>query len=168
MPDLTDTFLALISDPDSLTLDSEHMKRIERFTVLMYSKSCSAANVNEARLRLFSHGLRGLDAIPPTQAALFEHLRRSLLQAAFTWRQATTAQQSIPSPDKWGWELDPDMNQWMPFWTKLADASKACSLLLHCSCTKACRGNCKCSRAGLRCTTVCGCEGGCINNEQST
>jgi hypothetical protein len=168
MPDLTDTFLSLISDPHSLTLESEHMKLIERFTVLMYSKSCSAATVNEARLLLFSHGLCGLDAIPPTQAALFEHVKRSLLQAAFIWKQSTTAQQSIPSSDKWGWELDPDKNQWMPFWTKLADASKACALLLHCGCTKACRGNCKCSRAGLRCTTLCGCEGGCNNNDQST
>lgn len=136
MPELTDTFLSSTSDPDSFTLESEYMKLNERFTVLMYNKSCSAATVNEACLLLFSHGLRGLDAIPPTQAALLEHVKRSLIQASFIWKQATKAQQTIPPFDKWGWELDPDKNQWMPFWTTLADASKACALLLYCGCTK--------------------------------
>ena len=35
----------------------------------------------------------------------------------------------------------------------------------HCGCGKACRGNCKCARAGIKCTILCNCEGGCINND---
>ena len=49
--------LALTADPESLCLDLEHTSQLERFTVLMYSKSCDAATVNEACLKLFYHGL---------------------------------------------------------------------------------------------------------------
>ena len=32
------------------------------------------------------------------------------------------------------------------------DSSKTCSILLQCYCVKSCRGNCKCSKAGVHCT----------------
>ena len=47
----------------------------------------------------------------------------------------------------------------------LSNASEACAVLLNCGCLKACVGNCKCAKAGLKCTTLCKCEGGCINND---
>lgn len=49
------------------------MRRLERLTVLMYSKMCSANSVNEARKLMFTHGLKALECIPPTQQALFQH-----------------------------------------------------------------------------------------------
>ena len=150
--------------PEELSLESVHMQHLERFTVLMYSKGCGAAYVNDARAHLFSHGLKSLDSIPPTQAALFQHAKRSLFQASYIWKQTFRCRQDIPCPSSWGWELD-TKHQWIPHWTELADASNACNLLLHCSCTKACRGNCKCTRAGLRCSTLCKCEGCCMNND---
>ena len=168
MPALTATLLTIMEDPTSLTLDSDHMKQLEGFVVLMFSKSCSAATVNEARFKLFSRGLRALDTIPPSQAALFQHIKRSILQAAFIWQQSMTTQQTLPAFDEWGWNMDVEQKQWVPYWTTLGDASKACAVLLHCKCTRACRGNCKCSRAGLRCTSLCTCEGGCSNTEQLT
>ena len=162
---MTDTFLELSDNPDSFTIDSIHMQGLERFHIVMYSKSCSAATVNQARQQLFSHGLRSLEAIPPSQAALFEHLKRSIIQACFIWRQAATCHQVVPNFSAWGWELDERSQQWVSFWTTLADASKAYALLLHCGCKKACRGHCKCSKAGVRCTSLCKCEGGCVNND---
>ena len=83
MPEMTETFLALTDDPKSFTMECIHMKWVERFHIIMYSKSCSAGTVNQARQNLFSHGLRSLDTIPPTQAALFEHLKRIILLACF-------------------------------------------------------------------------------------
>ena len=139
------------------------MQCIERFVVLMYSKTCGSATVNDARHYLFSNGSRSLDSIPPTQAALFEPVKMTLVQASFIWKQSITCHQEIPVFDKWGWEQDKHNKQWLPFWTTLADASKASSFLLHCGCTQSCRGNCKCSRAGLRCTPLCMCEGGCLD-----
>ena len=92
LPDLTDTLVALTQDPDLFTLESIHMQQIERFVIIMYSKGCGAASVNEARHRLFTTGSRSLENIPPTQAALFQHVKRALLQASFYWNQATTVQ----------------------------------------------------------------------------
>ena len=60
MPELTETFLNLTQDPHTFSMDTDDMKQLERFTVLMYSRSCSATSVDEARLQLFTHGLRTL------------------------------------------------------------------------------------------------------------
>ena len=45
------------------------MRHLERLTVLMYSKMCSA----EAKKLMFTHGLKALECMPPTQQALFQH-----------------------------------------------------------------------------------------------
>ena len=120
-PDLTETMIALTEDLESFMLESVHMHCIERFVVLMYSKMCGSATVNNARHHLFSNGSRSLDSIPPTQAALFEHVKRALLQASFIWKQSTSCHQTIPAFEKWGWEQDGRSKQWLPFWTTLAD-----------------------------------------------
>lgn len=80
-PGLTDTLVALSNDPSLFNLESDHMQRLERFVVLMYSKTCGVDRINEARYRLFTTGKKTLDNIPPTQAALVEHIKRALLQA---------------------------------------------------------------------------------------
>lgn len=167
-PEVNDTFIAITRDPTGLTLDSLHMRCLERWTVLMYSKNCNTDSVNEARKLLFTHSLKSLDSIPPTQNALFQHAKRALLTAAYVWKQALSRIPKIPNPSEWGWEWNARCKEWVPYWTDLADVSKACSLLLHCGCVTSCRGNCKCHRAGLRCSTLCKCEGGCTNNDSET
>ena len=69
--ELTDTLVALTHDLDLFSLESVHMQQIECFIVLMYSKGCGAARVNEARHHLLTTGSRSLENIPPTQATLF-------------------------------------------------------------------------------------------------
>ena len=66
-PQLTDTLMALSDEPDLISLDSIHMEQLERWTVIMYSKSCGCSRVNDARRQLFSHGKCTLENIPPTQ-----------------------------------------------------------------------------------------------------
>ena len=95
-PFLTETMVTLTEDPHSVTLESVHMQCIERFVVLMYSKTCGSATVDDARYHLFSTGSRSLENILPTRAALFQHVKRSLLQASFIWKQSTTCHQTIP------------------------------------------------------------------------
>ncbi|KAL8570748.1 hypothetical protein ACOMHN_006898 [Nucella lapillus] len=164
-PELTDTLITLTCNPQELSPQSQHMCTLERFVVVMYSKSCGMGRVNEARFRLFTSGKKTLEALPPTQAALYQHIRRAVLQNIF-WTQATSVHQDIPDFHDWGWHKDSN-GGWLPFWTTLEDSSKACSILLQCGCAKSCTGNCKCCRAGVRCTSVCKCEGGCVNNEDS-
>jgi hypothetical protein len=165
-PNLSNTLIELTQNPDLINTEPVYLQRLEQFVVNMYSRGSQVhgLNVNEARLRLFSSGQRSLENIPPTQAALLEHVKRALLQASFFWKQATSAYQAIPDFSEWGWKLDDAGKTWLPFWSPLADAGIACSLLLQCGCTKSCRGNCKCSRAGVHCSVLCKCEGGCCNN----
>ena len=101
-PDLTDTLVALTLNRNMFGIESTHMQWIERFVVLMYSKGCGAASVNEAILRLFTSGTKSLESIPPTQAALFQHVKRAILQSSFYWHQALSAQQEIPDFSGWG------------------------------------------------------------------
>jgi len=132
--------------------------------VLMYSQNCAAQSVNEARKLMFTHGLKSLDSIPPTQNALFQHAKQALHTAGFVWKQSFSRIPEIPNPGDWGWEWNARTNQWVPYWTDCQTSAR----LAHCSSNAgvvACKGNCKCHRAGLHCSPLCKCEGGCTNNE---
>ena len=131
----------------------------------MYSKHCAAVSVNEARKLMFTHGLKSLEKIPPTDHALFQHTQRTLLTAAYIWKQPLTRDPNIPDPGQWGWEWNERTKVWVPFWTELPAASQGCALLLHCGCVVACCGNCKCHRAGINRSILCKCKGGCTNND---
>jgi len=48
IPALTYTLITLNEAPESFTMEYVHMQCIERFVVLMYSKTCSSATVNDA------------------------------------------------------------------------------------------------------------------------
>ena len=82
-PDLIETLVALTLNPNRFGMESIYMQRMERFVVLMYNKGYGATGVNEARLRLFTSGTKSLESIPPTQAALFQHVKRAILQSSF-------------------------------------------------------------------------------------
>ena len=69
-PDVTNAFLALAYKP--LEVSSRCVKHLEHFVVLMYGRTSSKTSVNDERKKLFAQKGRGLDAIPPTRAALVE------------------------------------------------------------------------------------------------
>ena len=136
-----------------------NMALLERFVVLLYSKSFDVENVNQARQTLFAKGTRTLENIPPTHAALQQLIKRAVLQAGYIWGQAIVPIQQRPTPALWGWEEDG--NGWTPKWTHLPEAATACYELIHCGCKQTCRSLCKCHRANLRCTALCTCGGNC-------
>ena len=156
-PDITTVFRTLSKTPTSVT--EQQIKSLQRFVVLMYSRTSSLSSVNEARQALFAQGTRTIQNIPPTEAALIEHIKRAVYQGGHVWGQALVPIQLLPSPSDWGWE--PSMQGWKPKWTVLPEASKACQELVHCGCKKACRGNCKCTKASLPCSALCMCGGNC-------
>ena len=156
--------MELIENPDLFDINTIHMECLEKLTVMMYSKNCSTTSVNEARQSLFTHNLKSLENIPPTQAALFQHVKRTILVSAYIWHLAFKKMLHIPDPGLHGWQWNDRLLIWVPYWTNLEDASKACSMLFHCGCKKSCTGNCKCSKAGLRLTPLCKCEAGCTKN----
>ena len=106
-----------------------------------------------------------LDSIPPRKPALFQRARHALLIAAFIWKSSLVKRPVMPDPSKWGWEWNEISKIWMLYWTDLPDASHGCSVLLHCGCSVACKGNCNYHRAGIRCSSLCKCQAGCTNND---
>ena len=62
-PKVTNTFVVIIQDPISLILDSLHMRRLERWAVLMYSKNCDDELLNDAMKVMFTHNIKSLDYI---------------------------------------------------------------------------------------------------------
>ena len=156
-PEITSTFQYMSSCPESVS--PEVLLQIERYVVLLYSKTSAAATVNSARSELFAKGARALENIPPTHWALIEIVKRAAYQAGYVWGQTLIAQPELPSPAIWGWEKSQD--GWTPKWSDLPQASKVCYELIHCKCKTACRGRCKCFKANLKCTGLCACAGHC-------
>ena len=110
---------------------------------------------------------RPMDGLPPSQAALVEHIKRAAYQAGHVWAQMFVAVPTLPSPGEWGW-LQTTEGSWKVKWTTLAEASHACRELLRCACKKGCRGQCKCLKASLQCTGLCLCGGQCDREWQSS
>ena len=140
-PAVTRVFRKLSTNPQALS--DEDMEELERFVILLYSCACPLKRVSEARQSLFAQSSRTLENIPPSQAALTEHIKRATFQAGFIWGQAL-----LPCPGDWGWSQNDD--RWTPVWTTLPEASRSCHELIHCGCRKACRGLCKCYKANLQ------------------
>ncbi len=159
---MTSDFKSLSWKPSQKSIDNL-LPALERFVILLYGRTLSVTNINDARKLLFSEGKRSQENIPPTRGALIQHIKRAAFQSGYVWAQSVIPCQIIPSPSEWGW-LNSDQ-EWIPKWTDLPDASSACNELIHCGCKEACHGNCKCSKASLRCTTLCACSGHCYSTD---
>ena len=156
-PDLTTALCHLMQRP--LTLSSEDIQVIESFVISLYSASCPLTEVNQARQQIFARSSRTFEYLPPTKAALIEHIKRVTYQAGYVWGQSLVAEQVLPSPSSWGWAESE--SGWVPFWTPLPPAAKALEELVSCGCTKSCAGKCSCYKKGLVCAARCKCGGNC-------
>ncbi len=141
-PAVTDAFESLLLMEET---SETAIAALERFVVLLYDRTSDLLQVNDARKQLFTQKSRSLENIPPTYAALKEHVKRASYQA-YCWNQALVPNPDIPSPSDWGWEKNYS-GCWQPFWTTLSQASNTCYELIHCGCKKGCRGKCKCVKA---------------------
>ncbi len=61
---------------------------MEHFTILLYDRTSSQINIDQARLELFSKKGRGMELIPPTKDALVQHLKRTVYRGGHCWGQA--------------------------------------------------------------------------------
>ncbi len=128
----------------------------------MRDRTSSQECVNEARKQLFAQKGRAIDGLPPTQAALVQHIKRAAYQAGHSWAQVMIAAPELPSPREWGWNKKAE-GGWEVCWTTLPEATQACRELIRCGCKKGCRGRCKCQNAALQCTALCFCGGLCTD-----
>ena len=103
-----------------------------------------------------------MDALPPSRAALIQHIKRAVYQGGHCWGKMLQVSIQLPSPGDWGWT---DSANWKPLWTTLPEASISSRELLRCGCKKGCRGQCKCKKAALKCTAMCQCDGKCTETD---
>ena len=76
---MTETMVTLIHQPEELTEDYVHMRRIERLALQMYNKNCSCTTVNGAWQMLFTHNLRNLKCTHPLKLLCSSMLREPSL-----------------------------------------------------------------------------------------
>ncbi|CAC5371327.1 unnamed protein product [Mytilus coruscus] len=67
------------------TIDAEDHYILERFVVAMYDRFSDIDRIDKARLELFVRKQRSYDSIPPTEAALIQHVKRAAYQAGCMW-----------------------------------------------------------------------------------
>lgn len=164
IPEITPEMAHYMVSPQEF--DDTKMEPFEKFVILLYDRTCSKTSVDAARMHMFTTKGRPIDAIPPTLAALLQHTKRAIHQAAFVWGQMFVRCPDVPSPGSWGWRKGKSM-KWEPLWTVLPEAAASCSELLRCACQKSCSGRCKCLKAALKCTTLCRCGGSCGNSSET-
>ena len=158
--DITSIFVSLANTPESV---ESSVTSLERFVILLYDRTSSLEDINQARKHLFAQKGRSIKNIPPTKAALVQHIKGAVYQAGYCWEQATTSSPDLPCPSEWGWKRKEPCS-WEANWTSLPEATVACKELLRCGCKKGCKKNCKCSKAALQCTALCQCGGQCTEN----
>ena len=157
LPELTEA-LHLLSSAPHIIPDSA-MRIIERFVILLYDRTSKCTDIDKARRKLFARK-NNVQLIPPTKAALEEHVKRAVYQGGHVWGQILLPAPELPPPTNWGWSRTKE-GQYTPYWTRLPEAAHSCIELVSCKCKKGCVRRCKCKKAALQCTALCDCEGHC-------
>ena len=129
---------------------------LEKFVILMYNRSSTAATMDEVSLDMLARKQRPYEAIPQLEQ-LYSNTPDVLLTrlTGCALGQATQCQPEAESSAYWGWQWFDD--EWQVFWTSNSLIAQSCQQLTKCGCKSDC-GRCKCHRLGLSCTTLCRCE----------
>ena len=97
-PEVTDAFFEMTN----VQISEMSILLLERFVILMHDKISECFGMNEARKKLFIHKSKSLENMPPTKAALEQHIKRASLQG-HCWSQALVKNPRLPSPADWEW-----------------------------------------------------------------
>ena len=89
----------------TVNITEDIILKLERFVVIMYCRTSGDMNVNTAWMTLFSQMSRNIDNIPPPQAALDQHIKRSSYQAGHVWGQSLEVQPELPDVTDWGLDI---------------------------------------------------------------
>ena len=94
--EVTDAFATLSSAPQSI--EEAILQKLERFVVLLYDRTSNLHCVNASRKALFTQKGREIENIPPSHAALQQHVKRAAFKAGHIWGQLLIPNPEIPSP----------------------------------------------------------------------
>ena len=122
-PELTDALLELAHAPTEIPEQS--MLVIERFVILIYDRTSTCTNVNKARKKLFAK-TSSVKRIPPSHAALEQHVKRAAFQGGHVWGKALTPHPSASFSNQLGLGHD----RWWTVRTTLDHTSRSVKDLL--------------------------------------
>ena len=95
--DVTSTFLVLSKVPSQISDDGFAV--LERFTISLYDCTSTLVNIDQAWQEMFARKGCARDAIPPTRAALLQHIKRTVYQGGHCWGNACKVKIALPSPE---------------------------------------------------------------------
>ena len=99
-PGITETFVKLSRFP--VTVEEDDIQKLEEFVILLYDKSSlSSKDIDAARKGFFMHKNIQFDHLPPTKAALKQHIPRAVYLAGIVWGQSLNKDAQLPSPELW-------------------------------------------------------------------
>jgi len=106
LPELTEVLLLLSSAPRDIPDDATRI--IERFVILLYDRISKCTDIDKARRKLFARK-NNVQLIPPTKAALEEHVKRAVYQGGHVLGQILLPHQSsLHQPTGVGQGLEKD------------------------------------------------------------
>src|SRR6218665_2851257 len=146
--------MKLSSQPQMV--NSYDLDVLEKFTVMLYDQSSSESNVDSARRTLFTQTNRPSDKIPPTRAALFQHVLLAAYHALYICGQALVPHARLPHPNECGWK-EGENGTLHVHWTDNNPIGDVCLALKKCGCKNERSGRCTCKRTRLPCTSLCTC-----------
>lgn len=154
-----------ILEPDN-KLNSDVIKILEKFTILMYCCESDGDNINQARKDIFCSGRRTVNTIPPTSASLVKHIKGANYQLGQIWgyTAGSIGPISVPSPVQWGWEEgtiagNQDGTIWLQY-------RLPCEISKIVPARVLVKASCSCHRFHLPCTPACrSCKGECCNKK---
>ncbi len=156
MPSVTPVFERVATSQGEISGADRDL--LEEFIVTLYCATFDGQKVDDAKRCLFTSKGKTMENIPPTAAALSEHIKRSVLQAR-KWYHCLEATRVDQDPAHWGWMKENQI--FFPVWSLMPPISKVTEALIRCECKNCVDGRCKCRKSGLRCTELCGCQSKC-------
>ena len=120
---------------------------IEIFVLLLYDHTSTCSDVNLASERKI------LGGIPPTWAALEQHVERCTYQGSYSWGQTFEPSCTLPSPCYWGRMKD----RFSPCGLQCKKLKSYCELI-SCKCKKWLYRQCKCKKEANALDCYCGGE----------
>jgi hypothetical protein len=158
---VVDVFNNCNSSPDDISLAGE------TFLLALYGAGKGVTSLDEQRYFMYhtSVAKQGLNrnfqlaTLPPTSAAAKQHSYRVFHQVQL-WRGERLRE------TEWGWKMAFGSNLF-PTTTDEPAAPDSILKLIFCNCKAGCRKACRCRKAGLSCTAMCGhCRGlSCTNSD---
>ena len=135
----------------------ETLEAVEKLVCQPFLPQTDIFSLRALRWWYFTKKQAKSQQLPPTQAALHQVALRTPFQL-LVCNNDIVPNPVLPSLEGFGWKWEEDKKAWIPVMTTLPPAPEAIIFLVKCKCTKeGCSNNrCKCRKAGLTCTDLCG------------